>query len=113
MWLSDMKRKERGKLDCCLEGAQVDGNKRCHLLADGQKHICLSREGLSGIGSGKKLTFVKIEKDKSLYLATSQKTETHLNILRKQNSGLSLKGKNKQFTFHSVSVQTKLRNSFL
>lgn len=79
MWLSDMKRKERGKLDCCLEGAQVDG----------QKHICLSRAGLSGIGSGKKLTFVKTEKDKSSYLATSQKTETHLNILRKQNSGLA------------------------
>lgn len=41
------------------------------------------------------------------------KPEADLNPLRKQNSGLSLKGKNKQFTFHSVSVQAKLRNTFL
>lgn len=40
------------------------------------------------------------------------KPEADLNTLRKQNSGLSLKGKNKQFMFHSVSIQTKLRNGF-
>lgn len=41
------------------------------------------------------------------------KPEADLNTLRKQNSGLRLKGKNKQFTFHSALVQTKLRNGLL
>lgn len=42
MWLSNMKREERGRLDGCSEGTQGAENKVYHLVDDGQKHICLS-----------------------------------------------------------------------
>lgn len=61
----------------------------------------------------KKICFCWKREIQIMIFGHNTKPEVDLNTLRKQNSGLSLKGKNKQFTFHSVSVQTKLRNAFL
>lgn len=64
-------------------------------------------------GEWKKICFCWKREIQIMVFGHNTKPEADLNTLRKQNSGLSLKGKNKQFTFHSVSVQTKLRNAFL
>lgn len=61
----------------------------------------------------KKICFCWKREIQIMVFGHNTKPEADLNPLRKQNSGLSLKGKNKQFTFHSVSVQAKLRNTFL
>jgi len=72
MWLPKRKRKKRGRLGGCSEGSQGGGNKVYRLLADGQKPICLSQAGLRGIGSVRKFAFIKTEKYRLWYLATSQ-----------------------------------------
>lgn len=61
----------------------------------------------------KKICFCWKREIQIMVFGHNTKLEADMNSLRKQNSGLSLKGKNKQFTFHSVSVQAKLRNTIL